>query len=295
MGFLKRIGKSIKKVVKGIGKGIKKVAKKVFGAIGKLGPIGQLGLMFLGVPPVLGNFFSGVANFAGNFIPEAIKGAWAGIKAAGSGAWSSITEGISNGVDRVMNFTQGKGFTLSEGRTSIFTPKAQLDDKLQQIVDTKIEADPVSLDPAKYLEETRDRTFDFTKEKPNLLDRAKDYVGEAFEGVRAGLSDPKAMTESAIKSGFTQRLKYAAAGDPPTQMHLDMTPFMMKTTEQRLLDSTTWQGISNQYQQAGSSFGAFGDAATPYYAEMAGLDEDTFNTLVPTPTSPRPATPSFFN
>ena len=299
MGFLKKIGKSIKKVVKGIGKGIKKVAKKVFGAIGKLGPIGQLGLMFLGVPPVLGNFFSGVANFAGNFIPEAIKGAWAGIKAAGSGAWSSITEGISNGVDRVMNFTKGKGFTLSEGRTSIFTPKAQLDDKLQQIVDTKIEADPVSLDPAKYLEETRDRTFDFTKEKPNLLDRTKEFVSEQFDEFKETLSSPGQAAGKALMGGVTQgistRTAMEIAGDPPTQMHLDMTPFMMKTTEQRLLDSTTWQGISNQYQQAGSSFGAFGDAATPYYAEMAGLDEDTFNTLVPTPTSSRPSTPSFFN
>tara|TARA_R100001510_G_C7628144_1_gene187566 strand:+ start:349 stop:1248 length:900 start_codon:yes stop_codon:yes gene_type:complete len=299
MGFLKKIGKSLKKVVKSIGKGIKKVAKKVFGAIGKLGPIGQLGLMFLGVPPVLGNFFSGVANFAGNFIPEAIKGAWAGIKAAGSGAWSSITEGISNGVDRVMNFTKGKGFTLSEGRTSIFTPKAQLDDKLQQIVDTDIKTE-VSLKPEDILAEQKaSKPFDFTKEKPSLLDRGKEFVSEQFDEFKETLSSPGQAAGKALMGGVTQgistRTAMEIAGDPPTQMHLDMTPFMMKNNEQRLLDSTTWQGITNQYQQAGSAFGAFGDAATPYYAEMAGLDEDTFNTLVPNPTSPRPSTPSFFN
>ena len=300
MGFLKKIGKSLKKVVKSIGKGIKKVAKKVFGVIGKLGPIGQLGLMFLGVPPVLGNFFSGVANFAGNFIPEAIKGAWTSIKAAGSGAWSSITEGISNGVDRVMNFTKGKGLTLSEGRSSIFTQQAPLDDTLQQIVDTKIEADPVSLDPEKYLEEQRNKTFDFTKEKPSLLDRGKEFVSEQFDEFKETLSSPGQAAGKALMGGVTQGISTKTAmeiaGDPPTQMHLDMTPFMMATTPSRLLDSTTWQGISNQYQQAGAFGGAAsGDAATPYFAALAGLDDNTFNTLVPTPTPPRPATPSFFN
>ena len=300
MGFLKKIGKSLKKVVKSIGKGIKKVAKKVFGVIGKLGPIGQLGLMFLGVPPVLGNFFSGVANFAGNFIPEAIKGAWTSIKAAGSGAWSSITEGISNGVDRVMNFTKGKGLTLSEGRSSIFTQQAPLDDTLQQIVDTKIKADPVSLDPEKYLEEQRNKTFDFTKEKPSLLDRGKEFVSEQFDEFKETLSSPGQAAGKALMGGVTQGISTKTAmeiaGDPPTQMHLDMTPFMMATTPSRLLDSTTWQGISNQYQQAGAFGGAAsGDAATPYFAALAGLDDNTFNTLVPTPTPPRPATPSFFN
>ena len=118
------------------------------------------------------------------------------------------------------------------------------------------------------------------------------------ESFKERITDPAELAKrgsAALLDIGQQRATVAGMEDMPTQMHLDMTPFMMKTTEQRLLDSTTWQGISNQYQQAGSSFGAFGDAATPYYAEMAGLDEDTFNTLVPTPTSPRPATPGFFN
>ena len=299
-GFIGKAFKGIKKVAKKIGKGIKKVTKKVFGAIGKLGPIGQLGLMFLGVPPIISNFFSGipgalgaVGSFASNLLPDAftsaVQGAWAGIKAAGSGAYNTITEAIGNGVDRLMNFTQGKGLTLSEGRTSIFTPKAQLDDKLQQIVDTKIEADPVSLDPEKYLEET----------KPSLLDRGKEFVSKQFDEFKETLSSPGQAAGKALMGGVTQgistRTAMEIAGDPPTQMHLDMTPFMMKTTEQRLLDSTTWQGISNQYQQAGSAFGARGDVITPYIAAQANMDYLTFNTLVPAPTSPRPATPGFFN
>jgi len=298
MGFLKKIGKSLKKVVKSIGKGIKKVTKKVFGAIGKLGPIGQLGLMFLGVPPVLGNFFSGVANFAGNFIPEAIKGAWAGIKAAGSGAWSSITEGISNGVDRVMNFTKGKGFTLSEGRTSIFTPKPEVDDLTKQITEATVDASvETGVPSAATTEEKLKRSIlesDATKTTVDIDVPEKGFV----ESFKEKITDPKELAKrggTAALDIVQQRATVAGMEDLPTQMHLDMTPFMMKNNEQRLLDSTTWQGITNQYQQAGSAFGAFGDAATPYYAEMAGLDEDTFNTLVPTPTSPRPSTPSFFN
>jgi hypothetical protein len=299
MGFLKRIGKSIKKVVKGIGKGIKKVAKKVFGAIGKLGPIGQLGLMFLGVPPVLGNFFSGVANFAGNFIPEAIKGAWAGIKAAGSGAWSSITEGISNGVDRVMNFTKGKGFTLSEGRTSIFTqaPKPKVDDVTKAITDATVETGDISLEyKTPTTEERLKRSIlesDATKTSVDVSTKG------FFESFKERITDPTELAKrgsAALLDIGQQRATVAGMEDMPTQMHLDMTPFMMKTTEQRLLDSTTWQGISNQYQQAGAFGGAAsGDAATPYFAAMGGLDDNTFNVLVPTPTSPRPATPGFFN
>jgi len=109
MGFLKKIGKGIKKVVKGIGKGIKKVAKKVFGAIGKLGPVGQLGLMFLGVPPIFGKMMGAVGSFVQSVAPNVYK-AFTAIKGAAQGAFNTITEGIG----------KGKGFNLSGDRTSIF-------------------------------------------------------------------------------------------------------------------------------------------------------------------------------
>ncbi len=299
MGFLKKIGKSIKKVVKSIGKGIKKISKKVFGVIGKLGPIGQLGLMFLGVPPMLGNFFSGVANFAGNFIPEAIKGAWTSIKAAGSGAYNSITQGIGNGIDRVMNFTKGKGLTLSEGKTSIFAPKPKVDDLTKAITDATVETGvETGVPSATTTEERLKRSIldpDATKTSVDIDVPEKGFV----ESFKEKITDPKELAKRGSKTLLDigqQRATVAGMDDLPTQMHLDMTPFMMKPTEKRLLDSTTWQGISNQYQQAGAFGGAAsGDAATPYFAAMGGLDDNTFNALVPTPTSPKPATPSFFN
>ena len=47
MGFLSKVWKGIKKTVKKIGKGIKKVFGKVMKGIGKLGIVGQIGMMFL--------------------------------------------------------------------------------------------------------------------------------------------------------------------------------------------------------------------------------------------------------
>ena len=343
-GFIGKAFKGIKKVAKKIGKGIKKIAKKVLGAIGKIGPIGQLALMFIGIPPVISNFFGGiggaitgvlgkagtvVSNFATKIAPNLTKGlgkAFNAIKTAGQGAYNTITEAIGNGVDRAGNFLKGEGFTLSEGRTSIFnrppstpnvTPtKAALDQKF----DTNLPVEDVSpnldldLKPNKPVLDTE--TFEITggnmvdaspsidssllSPDKTLGERAKDYISEGIEGITDTLSDPKKLAAETIKggviSGGTTALARSIAGPPPTQkvMHSSLSDFMTPTT-QRPLDAATWNNVNNAYLKAGSSFGAFGDAATPYYAEMAGLDEDTFNTLVPTPTSSRPSTPSFFN
>lgn len=130
--LLKKAFKGVKKVAKKIGKGIKKLAFKVLGAFNKLGPIGQLALMFIGIPPVIGNFFaaipgavgSALGGFAQSVLPKAfttaVQGAWGAIKTAGQGVYNTITEAIGNGLDRVTNFAKGKGFTLSGDRTSIF-------------------------------------------------------------------------------------------------------------------------------------------------------------------------------
>ena len=129
--YLKKIGKGIKKVVKKIGKGIKKVVGKIGAAIGKLGVIGQIGMMFL-MPYAmsgLSSFFGGVggkiatwsANLAtSNPLVSKFLGA---VHKAGSmavNAYNTVTTAIGNGVDRVGNFFKGKGFTLSGDRTSVF-------------------------------------------------------------------------------------------------------------------------------------------------------------------------------
>jgi len=293
-GFIGKAFKGIKKVAKKIGKGIKKLGKKLIGALGKIGPLGQLALMFIGIPPVISNFFGSIGGAIGGFVsrvaPNVAK-AFNTIKGVAQGAYNTITEGIGNGIDRVMNFTKGKGFTLTEGRTSIFnrppstpdvTPtKAALDPKLD--VDVPIEKiEPnlnLDLKPNKPVLDTE--TFEITggnmvdsgtvvdsvvgEAKPNLLDRTKDFVSEQFTEFKETVSDPGKLAAETIKggviSGGTTALSRSIAGPPPTQkvMHSSLSDFMMTpTTPQRLLDATTWNDISTSYQKAG----AFGGAAT---------------------------------
>ncbi len=137
MGIFSKAWKGIKKAVKKIGKGIKKVFKKVGAAIGKLGIVGQIGMMFL-MPyatSALGSFFGASGKLA-TWSSKLLKAGGIGSKALGHGlnlinkagtfagnVYNSVSQTIGNAVDRVTNFAKGKGFTLSEGRTSIFAKK----------------------------------------------------------------------------------------------------------------------------------------------------------------------------
>ena len=356
MGVFSKIFKGIKKVAKKIGKGIKKISMKLIGAIGKIGPIGQLALMFIGIPPVISNFFGSigtvagtitgalgqagtvVSNFATKIAPNLTKGlgkAFNAIKTAGQGAYNTVTQAIGNGVDRVMNFTKGKGFTLSGDRTSIFggvsakdipvpgtvTPEtaAKFGPDIPDVSDIKgdvfsstIDASPASLTPPsntpsllgsdniatdRVLSPVQDvndilntelfptnteKVLNFGTEnatKKTFGERAKDYISEGIEGVTDTLSDPKKLASETIKggviSGGTAALARSISGPPPTQkvMHSNISDFMIPTTQQQL-DAATWNSINTSYQKAGSSFGATGDAMTPYFTELANFDND---------------------
>jgi len=71
MGFLSKVFKGIKKFVKKVGKGIKKVVKKFGKAVGKLGIVGQIGMMFL-MPYAMG----AMSGFFGQFAAGQ-AGTWA--------------------------------------------------------------------------------------------------------------------------------------------------------------------------------------------------------------------------
>ena len=131
MGLLKKLWKGVKKVVKKIGKGIKKVVGKIGAAIGKLGIVGQIGMMFLMPYAMAGlsSFFGGVgakiatwsANLAtSNPIVSKFLGAVHKAGSMAANAYNTVTTAIGNGVDRVGNFFKGEGFTLSGDRTSVF-------------------------------------------------------------------------------------------------------------------------------------------------------------------------------
>ena len=132
---LKKAFKSVKKVFKKIGKGIKKVVKKIGRAVGKLGIVGQIGMMFL-MPyaaGALGGLLSGAMGQIGTWSAQLLtNGGWAGkalghtlkaIHTAGTFAgkvYTTISDGIGNAVDRVGNWVSGNGFELSGDRVSIF-------------------------------------------------------------------------------------------------------------------------------------------------------------------------------
>ena len=169
MGLLSKAWKGIKKAVKKVGKGIKKVFKKVTGAIGKLGIVGQIGMMFL-MPyatQALGSFFGAsgkLATWSNNLLGKTGIGRQALghglnlINKAGTFAgnvYNSVSQTIGNAIDRVTNFAKGKGFTLSEGRTSIFAKDVTTSTTPESL--TKV------LETDKPFDVTTTSTEDFTK------------------------------------------------------------------------------------------------------------------------------------
>jgi hypothetical protein len=307
MGILKKAFKGLKKVVKKIGKGIKKVVGKIGKAFGKLGIVGQLGMMFLmpyamsGLSRFMGGigsrFGSFAANLAGssNAFMSSVGKAMQGIHAAGStigNAYSTITEAIGNGLDRAGNFLKGEGFTLSEGRTSVFAPKEIPEVDLTKVTEATI-PDVETGVPARTTTEDRlraaatssptDTVTDGVTEttKPNLLDRAKDYVGEAFEGVKAGLSDPKTIAETGLKKAAISRVTYAAAGDPPSMTQYSVgidLPSLSQFASTGVFNEQDFSKINSNYLQGGSSFGGTSLAHVPYLETLANVDRDVNHT-----------------
>ena len=128
MGLFSKVWKGLKKTVKKIGKGVKKVFKKVGAAIGKLGIVGQIGMMFL-MPyamGALGSFFGAAGKLAtwstkllnaGGFGSKALGHTLNLINKAGTfvgNAYNSVSQTIGNAVDKTGNFLKGKGFKLTD-------------------------------------------------------------------------------------------------------------------------------------------------------------------------------------
>ena len=196
MGILSKAWKGIKKAVKKVGKGIKKVFKKVTGAIGKLGIVGQIGMMFL-MPyatSALGSFFGASGKLA-TWSTKLLGRAGIGSQALGHGlnlinkagtfagnVYNSVSKTIGNAVDRVTNFAKGKGFTLSEGRTSIFAK------------DVATPTTPESL--TKVLE--ADKPFDVTTTS------TEDFTKKLMEGKGEfpGVTDVSSMLDTPDLTGF---------------------------------------------------------------------------------------------
>ena len=127
MGFFSKVWKGLKKGVKKIARGIKKVVKKVGRAIGKLGIVGQIGMMFL-MPyamGALGSMFGATGTLSSwsttllghsNIASQALGHTLNLVNTAGTmagQAYKSVTGAISGAFDKTGNFLKGRGFVAT--------------------------------------------------------------------------------------------------------------------------------------------------------------------------------------
>lgn len=268
----------LRKIAKKIGKGIKKVVNKVGRAFGKLGIVGQLGMMFLmpyamsglshlwssTVGKAFGQFATqglsqGTTTFASRLVAEgglkgAVGQAMGAIHSAGSAigtAYNSLSTAISNGFDRAGNFLQGKGFNLSEGRTPVFGSKAEDIIKESAVEQTALEEyakrEGVSLnevgkelDTGKILGIEDKAITDVIAEKKSLLERGKDFASQSYDSMVKDLTDPSKYGKKAAQTAFAH-LQTALAPAMPQQTLNIVRPLDIGT-----IDAFNTQGIFNQ-------------------------------------------------
>lgn len=109
MGIFKKIFKGVKKVFKKIGKSIKRAFKKVGKFMGKLGILGQIGLMFL--LPGIGTLLGNTATFLGASSNALIQGAGKILQSAVNFG-SKVGKVFSTVTDAVGGFVKEMGGTF---------------------------------------------------------------------------------------------------------------------------------------------------------------------------------------
>jgi hypothetical protein len=128
MGFLSKAWKGLKKGVKKVARGIKKVVKKVGAAIGKLGIVGQIGMMFLmpyamgalgGMFGTTGTLSSWSSTLLGhsNIASTALRHTLNLINNAGIAVgkvYNNVSSTISGALDKTGNFLKGRGFVATD-------------------------------------------------------------------------------------------------------------------------------------------------------------------------------------
>jgi len=279
----------IRKTVKKIGKAIKKVVKKVGSAFGKLGVVGQIGLMMF-MPQLAGTLWGKLGSFAtkGTSLFHKAVGAVYNAGSAIGNVYKTVTQAISNGFDRAGNFLKGEGFKLTDPSKGFFgaekaeyakltdgdtlfdvTPETEaFHEKI--IGDTGITIDKKGVDLMKP-DSTNIQTFD----KPSLLGKVKDDAVEFFEGsmkgVRDAFANPGELVKDSIQSGATSglsnRIASEIAGEPPIQRVI-RTNFdvmnMNSYSQNGIMNQVDFTAGNNAYQSMGSSWGAVNSVAAPY-------------------------------
>lgn len=216
----------LRKKAKQIGKGIKKVFKKIGKAIGKLGVVGQIGMMFL-MPyatSALGSFFGASGKLA-TWSTKLLGKAGIGSKALGhtlnlinkagtfaGKVYSGVTETINGAIDRTGNFLKGRGFVktpvvspdiLAQGvdasQTTIGDSASKIIGKDGIEVPTKL----IGADGKVILDTGFDKAGFNTKALGTLPPESKNLLDLGTEDfAKAMTADKKALTASLTEAGI---------------------------------------------------------------------------------------------
>ena len=189
--------RTLEKVVKKIGKGIKKVVKKIGRAVGKLGLVGQIGMMFLmpyamqGLGSLFGQFASGTA------------GTWANTLAASSNVGLKA-------LGHTMNAIHTVGTTVMKPFTFIRDQIGKSIDWIGETTGTSSLTDGVNK-LIGYDSETRLKEFDLESirskyRSPSELSLPKSQIGGDIPDVSFGEATPdyiRRMEESIDLNNLT--------------------------------------------------------------------------------------------
>lgn len=159
MGFFSKIFKGIKKVVKKIGKGIKSAVKKVGKVVGKLGVVGQIGLMFVlpGVGGALAKGFGALtkgllANTGTGILGAAARGIGHVLATAGKFA-STVGNAFSSVTDAIGGFVKNVGGKMLEKVGLKSATEGTLSEAFQTWMNDSVKSFGEVLDPFKQTNE----------------------------------------------------------------------------------------------------------------------------------------------
>ena len=241
MGIFSKVWRGIKKTVKKVARGIKKVVKKVGRAFGKLGVVGQIGLMFL-MPYAmqgLGTFWKGFGGFANKLAASQGVGsqifgkALSTIHTAGSMVGKVYT-GITNTIDAAFDVATGKGTfkDLKDAAGSIFSgptneakslltgdklatykkEQALLDVPKKPVVEVKeIELPKIDETIKKGVPEVKISSVPTTPEQKSFGQKVIDYGKEQLESIPTALKEFNLGDE--IVGGATAGVKQRVASE----------------------------------------------------------------------------------
>ena len=233
--MFKKIGKFIKRGLKKVGKFFKRAFKKVGKFMGKLGPVGMLGMML--IMPQLGAWWGDFGAWAGT-LKGPLGAAMKGIHATGSAigkAYSTVTEAIDSVVSGVADTIglgdQYKDFkswmdTKLEDTREAFGLKTKDQLALER---TGFEKSDINLDEGKVDLKSLEKT-NVEKINESILDRTDTYKPFDAKSGEVSLKTQQQMADESLYS-FKDDPSKLGTSDTTTTTTAEDESFFDKTVD----------------------------------------------------------------